>query len=423
MKKILKSTFFLFLIFISISGISQQYLWTSNFNEFFANTETKVITKNEIQNNILNYYQVYDYYYDLSGFTKQEFLKKFENSNSYNFINKIKWTNFTNSIYQSKDPTITCIKYNDGNSPIIMILIYSKEKFDVILFSNKIESGFKSTYHSEDESNKRRFILFYESLIGEIKENIQFLNKSLIEDEKNKIDSLSRETINYLAIEKTSLIDYENKIFTEAQIPAEFPGGKQGWVRYLERTLNSDLPLKNGAPAGIYSVVVSFIVARDGSISDAKVENNPGYGINDEAIRVISQDTVETFSSAINVVTPSTPGSIFSFPNIPIFYLITNNWPESKALITWFDFLNDKDSIAESNRLKRDPPDTIIYLNLPEVAWKAHEKLFREGNPLGQREIQAWIYEVCVLEKGYQIKFKRALDDQTTLYICNKYKE
>ena len=137
----------------------------------------------------------------------------------------------------------------------------------------------------------------------------------------------------------------------------------------------------------------------------------------------ISQDTVETFSSAINVVTPSTPGSIFSFPNIPIFYLITNNWPESKALITWFDFLNDKDSIAESNRLKRDPPDTIIYLNLPEVAWKAHEKLFREGNPLGQREIQAWIYEVCVLEKGYQIKFKRALDDQTTLYICNKYKE
>jgi hypothetical protein len=289
MKKILKSTFFLFLIFISISGISQQYLWTSNANEFFANTETKVITKNEIQNNILNYYQVYDYYYDLSGFTKQEFLKKFENSNSYNFINKIKWNNFTNSIYQSKEPTITCIKYNDGNSPIIMILIYSKEKFDVILFSNKIESGFKSTYHSEDESNKRRFILFYESLIGEIKDSILLLNKSLIEDEKNKIDSLSKETINNLAIEKTSLTDYENKIFTEAQIPAEFPGGKQGWLRYLERTLNRDLPFKNGAPAGKFSVVVSFVVAKDGAISDVKAENNPGYGSNDEAIRVISK--------------------------------------------------------------------------------------------------------------------------------------
>lgn len=289
MKKILKSIFIVILIFIRISGNSQQYLWTSNSNEFFANSETKIITKDEIHNNLLNYYQVYDYYYDLSGFTKQEFLRKFETSNSYNFINKIKWNNFTKSIYLTKEPTITCIKYNDGNSPVIMILIYSKEKFDVISFSNRIEGGFKNTYHSEDESNKRRFILFYESLIGENKEKNLSINKSLIEEEINKIDSLSIVTKNNLTIEKTSLNDYENKIFTEAQITAEFPGGQQGWNRYLERTLNRDLPLKNGAPTGKYSVVVSFVVAKDGTISDVKAENNPGYGSKDEAIRVISK--------------------------------------------------------------------------------------------------------------------------------------
>jgi protein TonB len=80
-----------------------------------------------------------------------------------------------------------------------------------------------------------------------------------------------------------------DKIFTVVQIPAEFPGGTQGWIRYLERTLNRDLPVENGAPAGKYSVVVSFVVARDGSISDVKSENDPGYGTKDEAVRVITR--------------------------------------------------------------------------------------------------------------------------------------
>jgi protein TonB len=80
-----------------------------------------------------------------------------------------------------------------------------------------------------------------------------------------------------------------DKIFTVVQNPAEFPGGQQGWIRYLERTLNRDLPVENGAPAGKYSVVVSFVVARDGSISDVKAENDPGYGTKDEAVRVIQR--------------------------------------------------------------------------------------------------------------------------------------
>jgi protein TonB len=49
------------------------------------------------------------------------------------------------------------------------------------------------------------------------------------------------------------------------------------------------LPLENGAPAGKYSVVVSFIVSKDGSISDVKAENDPGYGTKEESIRVIER--------------------------------------------------------------------------------------------------------------------------------------
>lgn len=82
--------------------------------------------------------------------------------------------------------------------------------------------------------------------------------------------------------------DYD-KIFTVVQIPAEFPGGLPAWAKYLERNLNRDLPVENGAPPGKYTVVVSFIVAKDGAISDVVAENDPGYGTKSEAVRVITR--------------------------------------------------------------------------------------------------------------------------------------
>ncbi len=82
--------------------------------------------------------------------------------------------------------------------------------------------------------------------------------------------------------------DYD-KVFTVVQIAAEFPGGVGAWAKYLERNLNRDLPVENGAPAGKYTVVVSFIVAKDGRISEVVAENDPGYGTKAEAVRVIQK--------------------------------------------------------------------------------------------------------------------------------------
>lgn len=78
-------------------------------------------------------------------------------------------------------------------------------------------------------------------------------------------------------------------IFVEVQYQAEFPGGIAGWRKYLERNLNQDLPSENGAPPGDYIVVVSFVVDRNGVISDVKAENDPGYGTAAEAVKVIKK--------------------------------------------------------------------------------------------------------------------------------------
>ena len=82
--------------------------------------------------------------------------------------------------------------------------------------------------------------------------------------------------------------DYD-KVFTVVQIPAEFPGGVSAWQRYLERNLNSGIPVENGAPPGRYTVIVSFTVSKTGAISDVQAENDPGHGTKAEAIRVITK--------------------------------------------------------------------------------------------------------------------------------------
>ena len=49
------------------------------------------------------------------------------------------------------------------------------------------------------------------------------------------------------------------------------------------------MPKEQGAPPGRYTVVLNFIVDKTGNISDIIVENDPGYGVADEAIRVLKK--------------------------------------------------------------------------------------------------------------------------------------
>jgi hypothetical protein len=262
MYKIFKPTVFLLLTFISISAFGQQFIWSTNAKGSLLKSESKIISKEVVYQNLLSYYEAYEYYFDLTGFTKERYLKKFEASKSFNYINKTIWDNFKKTTNEINDSTITCLKTNEGSSSIILVFIFSKKNFDVIKFSNQIDQGAKNTFHSESISDKNRFIKFIEPLIGFARSN-------------------------NLSFEKIHEEDNENKIWKEVEIPAEFPGGQQGWIRYLERTLNRDLPNKNGAPNGNYSVNVSFIVSKDGTLSEVKAENDPGFGTKDEAIRII----------------------------------------------------------------------------------------------------------------------------------------
>lgn len=119
--------------------------------------------------------------------------------------------------------------------------------------------------------------------------------------EETKIDVVSQEGIKDQGIaapvvdEGKSVVvapkdetDY-NQTFTKVEVEASFKGGEGAWRKYLERNLNASAPVDNGANPGSYTVVVQFIVDKEGNISDVKALTNHGYGMEDEAVRVIKR--------------------------------------------------------------------------------------------------------------------------------------
>jgi len=154
---------FILIVFLIMSNtsFSQQFLWTTNNNGLFPNSNIKVIPKEQVLDKILEYYEVYTWYYDLTGFTKAGFFEKFGKTYSAN----TSWQKFKKSVFETKELTINCIKSNSGSGSSITVLIVNKDNFEVISFSNEAGGGSLSTYNGRDEREKQQFLKFYKSLI------------------------------------------------------------------------------------------------------------------------------------------------------------------------------------------------------------------------------------------------------------------
>lgn len=62
----------------------------------------------------------------------------------------------------------------------------------------------------------------------------------------------------------------------------EFPGGIKKFLSYVATNFKAEEDIEN-----TIRVTVSFIVEKDGTMSNIAVRNNPGYGMGEEAIRVL----------------------------------------------------------------------------------------------------------------------------------------
>ena len=72
-------------------------------------------------------------------------------------------------------------------------------------------------------------------------------------------------------------------------VPPALKDGQDAWLTFLVRNVHSSVLEDNNAPAGRYTVAVSFLVNTNGKISDIVIEKDPGYGTGDDAKKALKQ--------------------------------------------------------------------------------------------------------------------------------------
>lgn len=105
-------------------------------------------------------------------------------------------------------------------------------------------------------------------------------------------------------------VDYGNTVVAAIALDKlpEFPGGINKFYNYVGN--NFEKPEIDGI--NTFRIFVSFVVEKDGSMTDIQVKNDPGYGLGKEAVRVLK-----------SLKAKWTPGMIDSKPvrtsyNLPI---------------------------------------------------------------------------------------------------------
>lgn len=77
--------------------------------------------------------------------------------------------------------------------------------------------------------------------------------------------------------------------FIKDEKDAAFPGGIASWKKFLQRQVDADIPVLRGAPEGVYTVMVEFTVRTTGELYNVRAVTHHGYGMEDEAVRVIKR--------------------------------------------------------------------------------------------------------------------------------------
>lgn len=142
--------FYLILFFIfSISSFGQQFLW-STLND----TSSKYIPIENVTEEVIKFYDHYDFYHDGSGYNKENFFKMFERLGA----NSNNWEGFKESVKNIEQLTVFALRDNTGQGSVVIVIFITKQNINVVAFSNSYKEDSILTY------DKKRFESWIETL-------------------------------------------------------------------------------------------------------------------------------------------------------------------------------------------------------------------------------------------------------------------
>jgi hypothetical protein len=152
----MKYLLFLALAFPFSTLFAQQLLWTTS-----EKSGEKYIPIETVSDKVLDFHEHYRYYHDGSGFSKNSFIKSFENSSSYKKISdESVWEELKEIVKTINTPTVVAFKDNLGNDSVVFVIFISKENVDMLTFSNNLEENAILTNSYKKEEFRKWFNSF-----------------------------------------------------------------------------------------------------------------------------------------------------------------------------------------------------------------------------------------------------------------------
>lgn len=113
-----------------------------------------------------------------------------------------------------------------------------------------------------------------------------------------------------------------------------------------------------------------------------------GYRVSPETAAFVTRVTDEISAHS------SADQSLFVYPNLPIFYLLSHRQPETMGYVHFVDVAPDYVDLADAATLRRHPPAVIVVLKPTEDELRMGEKYFRSGRRSAQRDLLDAIAEI-----------------------------
>ena len=126
-----------------------------------------------------------------------------------------------------------------------------------------------------------------QSTIIEIVENETEVTTDIEVDVEANQETVVQEWIPPAIIEQEDEEEEEEPVFVVVESMPEFPGGEVARLQYLSENLQYPTLAREAGISG--AVYVSFVVEKDGQISNIRILRGIGGGCDEEALRVVSE--------------------------------------------------------------------------------------------------------------------------------------
>ncbi len=288
--------YYLLIVFCQfVVASAQQLLWSTEVNS------PKKINTEEVYSRVMQLYDVYEHYYDGTGYTKSEFATVLQRNGVFKNA-QIRELQLLNDRINSIDkPTYFAYKSNNGQGAIVYFLLVNLENVEIISFSdvympnanfsrsqsrNKFSDWYISTCESSNSTVKNQTVKLSDSDLI-ILENDSLLNINLKNAQQPKGQLKRIEPVVSDAIVPQDS-KYPDASIANPQVAASYPGGQAAFIRFIDENFN---------PTGLCSqnpinteVVLRFIVSHTGLVSNVSAinESKSCPEFTQEAIRILN---------------------------------------------------------------------------------------------------------------------------------------